>query len=92
MQAYSDAYLTGAGETAYGLLSTRCQGQFGEKSFQQLVAAAGQTYGSKLPMKTFDATVSGDLARVTYTYSVSAIDQKDQPWTREDGSWHYDAC
>lgn len=43
-------------------------------------------------MKSFDAQVSGDLARVTYTYSVAGINQAGQSWVREDGSWRYDDC
>jgi len=36
--------------------------------------------------------LSGSLARVTYTYDQPAIDQSQQPWTFEDGSWQYDSC
>ncbi|SNY69354.1 hypothetical protein [Paractinoplanes atraurantiacus] len=49
-------------------------------------------YGSALPMETYSAKVTGDLARVTYTYSVKAINQESEPWTREGGDWHQDDC
>jgi hypothetical protein len=36
--------------------------------------------------------LSGDLARVTYTYSAPGIDQKKEPWLREGGKWLEDDC
>ncbi|WP_433364225.1 hypothetical protein ACQPZX_33580 [Actinoplanes sp. CA-142083] len=92
VQAYSDAYLTGDGKTAYGLLSRRCRKRITPAAFTTIVDFAKQEYGSALPIKTFSAAVSGDLARVTYTYSVKAIDQDSEPWVREDGRWHEDDC
>ena len=92
VQAYSDAFLTGDGKTAYGLLSQRCRKRATLDEFTGVVEAAKQTYGSALPMKTFTASVSGDLARVTYTYAIKAIDQDSEPWVREGGRWHEDDC
>lgn len=92
VKAYSDAYLTGDGETAYNLLSTRCQDTIGKQPFMDEVAAAKSTFGDAMPFKSFNGMADGDQARVTYTYSVAAIDQEEQPWTREDGSWKYDDC
>lgn len=92
VQAYSDAYLTGKGEAAYALLSKRCQERMDRNQFVALVGQAKQMYGSALPIQTFKAEVSGDLARVTYTYSVSAINQDAEPWVRESGHWHEDDC
>ena len=54
--------------------------------------AAGQMYGSALPITAYDAQISGDLARVTYTYAVPALDQSAEPWTSEDGAWKQDDC
>lgn len=92
VQAYSDAFLTGDGKAAYGLLSKRCRDRTPSEQFTGLVEAAGQTYGSALPFKTYSASVSGDLARVTYTYSIKAINQDSEPWVREGGHWHEDDC
>lgn len=33
----------------------------------------------------------GDLARLTYTYAVSQINQSDEPWVDENG-WKNDDC
>jgi hypothetical protein len=92
VQAYSDAFLTGDGKTAYGLLSQRCRKRTTQTQFSGIVDAAKDLYGSALPLKTFTATISGDLARVTYTYSIKAINQDREPWVREDGAWHEDDC
>lgn len=92
VQRYSDAYLTGTTSTAWGILSARCQAKIGRDSFDAETGDAKSVYGSALPFVSFDAQVAGSMARVTYTYSVSAIDQTGQPWSLEHGSWHYDGC
>lgn len=92
VQAYSDAYLTGKGAAAYALLSKRCQARSTPADFAALVKEAGDLYGSALPLKSFDADVSGDMARVTYTYDLAAINQDSEPWVREGGAWHEDDC
>ena len=91
VQAYSDSYLTGD-IAAYELLSARCQERFTIAQFHGLLAAAESAYGVSLPLRTFAADVSGDLARATYTYDVAAIDQQAEPWTREGGQWKQDDC
>lgn len=92
VQAYSDAFLTGEGDTAYALLSRRCQDRNSSDDFTAMVVAAGELYGSPLAFTSFDAQVSGDLARVSYTYDVASINQDAEPWVREDGKWHEDDC
>lgn len=89
--AYSDGFLTGKPET-YDLLSSRCQSRVSEQEFGNILEMASATYGGALPFETFDATISGDLARVSYTYSVPAINQESEPWVREDGAWKQDDC
>lgn len=91
VQAYSDAYLTGD-MAAYEMLTERCRDRLSQEQFRTLVAMAKSMYGSALPVRSFDAEVSGDLARVTYTYDVSAINQNAEPWTREGGVWKEDDC
>lgn len=91
VQAYSDAFLTGDDAAAFDALSARCQDKVGADAFGTVVNAAGKTYGTALPIKTFDADVNDTQARVTYTYDMAAIDQKDQPWV-DEGGWKYDAC
>jgi len=89
---YSGAFLTGDSPIAYGLLSARCKKRMSAAEFSDIVAGAKDMYGSALPIKTFHAQISGDLARVTYTYDVSAINQDSEPWVREGGHWHEDDC
>jgi hypothetical protein len=45
-----------------------------------------------LPIVSYDAQVSGDHARVTYTYDVAALNQDAEPWVREEGFWKTDDC
>jgi hypothetical protein len=92
VKAYSDAFLTGDAKTAYALLSERCRKRTSLSEFTGIVATAEQMYGSALPLETYSAKVSNDLARVTYTYSIKAINQEAEPWVREDGNWHQDDC
>lgn len=89
---YSDAFLTGDLEVAYSLLTERCQDRLPRADFGAAVEAASAAYGSALDIETFEAEVNGDQARVTYTYAVSAIDQLQEPWAREDGAWRNDDC
>lgn len=92
VQAYSDAFLGGDAAKAYGLLSSRCQKRTTAAEFEGIVKQASAMYGSPLKLKTYDAQVSGDLARVTYTYDVPALNQEQEPWARESGAWHQDDC
>ncbi|MEU4419700.1 nuclear transport factor 2 family protein [Actinoplanes sp. NPDC024001] len=92
VQAYSDAFLTGDATTAYGLLSDRCRKRLSQAEFTETVTAAKELYGSPLPFQSYSATATGDLARVSYTYSIKAINQEKEPWTREAGRWHQDDC
>jgi hypothetical protein len=92
VQAYSDAYLSGNGDAAYTLLSRRCQDRWSKSDFSDLVEQAGQQYGSPLHVTSFNADIAGDLARVTYTFTVAAINQNAEPWVRENGDWHEDDC
>lgn len=92
VQAYSDAYLSGNGEAAYALLSKRCQKIYTLEWFSALVDQAKNLYGNPLPMTSFKAHIAGGTARVTYTYTITAINQTDQPWTLEAGGWRDDNC
>ena len=92
VQAYSDAFLTGNGKQAYALLSTRCQERNALAEFTAMTDQAKVLYGNPLPMKSYTAQISGDMARVTYTYAISGINQTREPWVRESGNWHEDDC
>ena len=92
VQAYSDAYLSGNGKAAWSLLSARCQKMDTLAGFSSLVDQAKTLYGNPLPMTSFTAHIAGGMARVTYTYTVTAINQADQPWTLEASGWRDDNC
>jgi len=40
----------------------------------------------------YDADIAGDMARVTYTFDLAAINQDSEPWVRESGVWRQDDC
>jgi hypothetical protein len=92
VQAYSDAYLSGNGKAAYALLSARCQKMDTLEEFSALVDQAKNLYGNPLPMTSFKAHIAGGMARVTYMYMITAINQADQPWALEAGGWRDDNC
>jgi hypothetical protein len=92
VQAYSDAFLTGDGAASYELLSARCQEREGREEWVSLVAGAGQIYGEPLDFTSYQPEISGDQAKVSYTFERSEINQTDEPWVYEHGRWRNDDC
>ncbi|MFE9957149.1 hypothetical protein [Micromonospora sp. NPDC005299] len=90
--AYSDAFLDAKPTVGYELFSARCKERVTLSEFTGMLTAAKQMYGKAMSIKTFEAQISGDLARVTYTYDVPALNQNKEPWVREDGTWEQDDC
>jgi hypothetical protein len=63
------------------------------EEFSALVDQAKNLYGNPMPMTSFKAHIAGGMARVTYTYMITATNnQADQPWTLEAGGWRDDNC
>jgi hypothetical protein len=92
VRSYSDAYFAADVDTAYGMLSKRCAAKIDRAWYQGAVEQTVKTMG-KHDIKTLTIdTISGDLARVSYTYDVPKLSQTQQPWAREAGAWKYDAC
>lgn len=93
VRAYSAAYFKPDGAAAYATLSKRCQTKAGDAElFAGIVDTAAKAYGKQeIQTLTIDQ-LAGDLARVSYTYSVPKLNQSSQPWVREAGAWKYDAC
>lgn len=93
VRAYSDAYFKPDGATAYATLSKRCAEKAGDAQvFAVIVDTAAKAYGKQdIQTLTVDQ-LAGDMARVSYTYSVPKLNQTSQPWTREAGTWKYDGC
>jgi hypothetical protein len=92
VQGYSDGFLGSEPVEAYDYFSARCKEKVSLSYFTGIVIAAKSTYGSALPITSYDAQVDGDLARVTYTYEVPALNQEAEPWVREGGQWKTDDC
>lgn len=89
--SYSKAYLTGDGATAYALLSKKCQNAMPLSEFAGLTEQAKSLYGN-VRIKTVKVEVDGDHATATYSYPVPAINQTNEPWVLEDGTWHNGEC
>ena len=92
VQAYSNAYLTGDVVGSRALLSERCKLRIGPGEWAAAVKAAGQRYGNAVPIESYDAQVSGDLARVTYSFSIAELDKSRESWVHEGGAWRDDDC
>ncbi|CAM5511943.1 MULTISPECIES: hypothetical protein [Streptomyces] len=93
VQAYTEAYFKGDATTAYAALSKRCKSKMPSEAYEQIVKRAAADYGTGHPATDMQAQVSGTLARVSYKVrGLPKFDQQAQPWTREGGTWKYDAC
>lgn len=93
VRAYSNAYFAPDGAAAYAALSKRCQGKAGDADiFASIVDTAAKAYGKQQIQTLTIDQLAGDMARVTYTYSVPKLNQTSQPWAREAGAWRYDGC
>jgi hypothetical protein len=92
VRAYTKALFGGDGPTGYKLLSDRCKKEMTPAEFQTMSDQGHNDYGP-LEIKTISVDqISGDLARVSYGVGVPQFERKAQPWTREDGTWRWDAC
>ncbi len=93
VQAYTTAYFAADVDTAYSALSARCAKEITKAVYEAVVKKAAADYGPDHPATGITAQVSGDLARVTYkVQGLPKFNQNGQPWAREGGAWHYDAC
>ncbi|WP_433320236.1 hypothetical protein [Micromonospora chersina] len=90
--AYSDAFLDAKPTAGYELFSARCKERVTLSEFTGMLTAAKQMYGKAMTIKSLEAQISGDLARVTYTNDVPALNQSKEPWVRQDGRWKQDDC
>jgi hypothetical protein len=93
VRAYSAAYFKPDGKAAYATLSKRCAAKAGDADlFAGIVDNAAKAYGNQQIQTLTIDQLAGDLARVSYTYSVPKLNQSSQPWAREAGTWKYDGC
>jgi hypothetical protein len=92
VDAYSQAFLSGNATAAYGMLSTRCQGQVTAGQFGAVVASAKALYGPQ-PVTSFKVDdASSSTAHVTYGYATAKLDQTRQAWVKQSGAWRWDGC
>jgi hypothetical protein len=94
VRTYTEAYFAPDAETAYGMLTTRCQGTIAQETFTEVVEQGAAEYDA-LTVEAFSVDeIDGDSARVTYSVGLDALDSglTEQRWTREDGEWRFDAC
>lgn len=90
--AYSSAYLSGRGGDAWKLLSARCRSRIPVEEMRSMTTEAKSMYGEQ-PIETFAiASLSDNMARVTYTYRTAEINQTQEPWVKEHGRWLEDDC
>jgi hypothetical protein len=92
VKAYSAAYFKPDPDAGYALLSKRCRAQIGSEAYRTALTQAVSTYGHQAVKSVTVDSLAGDMARVSYTYGVPALNQKGQPWVREGGDWRYDSC
>jgi hypothetical protein len=94
VRAYTDAYFAPDADTAYGMLSQRCQDQIDTDVYAAQLDQAAADFG-QLTVETLNVDdLSGDMARVTYSVGLPMLDEQlvEQPWVRDGGQWLYDAC
>ena len=91
VSAYSAAFLGGRPRAAFALLTPRCRDDIGYATFAQVVRAAHELYGP-LRIRSYQAAVDTDRARVTYRYAVGRLDQVREPWVRRGAHWLNNEC
>ncbi|MFE1361325.1 hypothetical protein [Streptomyces harbinensis] len=92
VRAYTEALFAPDADAAYELLSARCKDEITAVEFVDMADFAHQSYGARTIETVSVDQMSGDLARVSYTVGVPDLDREAQPWSREDGTWRWDAC
>jgi hypothetical protein len=91
VRSYTAAFLSGQGETAANMLSERCDTPAVREQIISASRTAPALYG-QAAIVSIDPVVDGNDASVTYRFNQPAIDQEDQPWVEERGTWRYDKC
>ncbi|WP_216591572.1 hypothetical protein [Streptomyces brasiliscabiei] len=98
VREYTAAYFANRPDTAFGMLTARCQKQITRAGMAVLTERADQTrraIGDTEPkeVKRFEVNeTDGDEARVSYGVGTPKFDQKREQWAREAGVWRYDTC
>lgn len=92
-RAYTKAFLTGDGATAYAMLSERCRGLYSEADFAAAAESAADLYGL-VDYEVRDVKIDADgRATVDAEFPVEALNQGGgSEWIQESGSWRTDKC
>ncbi len=91
VRGYSADFLAGDATAAYATLSERCHTVLEEDVFAGVVASAAGAFGDA-EITDYDDDVDGNNATVSYEYSEETLDQEDEPWVLEGGTWKLDDC
>lgn len=77
----------------YDHVSARCRRQMTKGVWVAMAEEAHQQYGSQKATGIHVDQLSGDLARVSYgAGKIPQFEREGQSWTREGGTWRWDAC
>ena len=91
VRAYSAAFLGNEADTAYEMLTERCQGETAQAEFQRSVSRASELFGDA-KMTSYADEVDGQVGSATYGFDASTIDQVSERWLLVGGSWRNDDC
>lgn len=92
VQDYTAALFEGD-VAGYDALSARCKKAMPKGTWLTMATAAHHDYGSQKATNVKVDQLAGDLARVSYgAGSIPQFDRTSQSWTREGGTWRWDAC
>ncbi len=91
-RTFVDAFLSGDGATAYGLLSERCQDVYSAEEYADGSADAAEDIGL-VDYVIVSVTVDGDRGEVDGEFPVAELNHEGgTAFVLEDGKWRADRC
>ena len=93
-ETFYAAFFEADNDTAYPMLTDRCQGEYSEEQFGALLDTAVEIYGA-VEVEIDSIKVDGNEGRIDATTGVPALDEPgdgEPQWVFEDGEWKSDAC
>lgn len=92
VKTYTAALFSGDA-SGYDHVSARCRKQMPKTTWVAMAKQAHQQYGSQKATGVKVDQLAGDLARVSYgAGNIPQFNREGQSWTREGGTWRWDAC
>lgn len=93
VRSYTKALFGNDPDAGYDLMSARCQDAMPKTQFAVMAEQAHHDYGAQEATNVKVNELAGNLARVSYgAGNIPQFDREGQAWTREDGTWKWDAC